>query len=200
MPKKRSEKYIRDTDTLRLIIDYRKFTDIDDCILAFNLLNRVTEKSKYICESINYYEHIAEKDILRELDFYLEAAKFIANYYSLIDRTSVEMLLSIPDESATYKNLMYRRIDFVTPKNFTLGFSKSSRELSIMHSRLYSMPVNDRILLISNAVNAYVKDKQDSGAFMQLSYSFLYEVIRAYRASENKEKIVDELCKLMNIY
>lgn len=193
------KKYIQDQSSLRIEVYYNKMRDIENGVIAYNIIkSKGYHQSEYISKAINYYDSV-EKDSneLAEFLFALRCMKFIKNYYGLSTKKSVQQLLSIGTDSATFDNILKRMLPNEVPKVSLLGFNKNDPESARLHQRLFEMEQNERMFFMLNAVERYVKDGMDSGAIMQLSFKMVHDSILEYEAAENKKEVVNNFYKLM---
>lgn len=185
--------------SLIIQLNYKTYRNIDKYALVYDLLNRVEGKSKYIIRAINYYNEVKDVTSMstREFDFFLRLRKNIINYYSLRNKDSVNVLLNLPDNSATYKQIKELKLKHKNPTIITLGFNKYEEESINCYLMLKELNPKERLIFIADAIVAFVLDNQDSGATMSLNYSFLYNLISDYRRTKNKEEFIDKTCEFL---
>lgn len=193
------KEYKQKTNTLRLLLMYSQFKDIDDVVFAFNVLqDKDYEKSVYIEKAIAHYD--ATKDDSAEITealFPVRCMNFIRSYYGVNSKKDVKNLLSLGVESTTYQNAKERMLKNEEPREGLLGFNRNKPEAVALHKRLFEMDVRPRIMLIAAAIKKYVMDGMDSAALMACSYKMVYDSINEYEASSNKMQVVDNFYNLL---
>lgn len=193
------KKYIQDTNTLRLLIMYSQFADVDDVVFAFNVLqDKDYEKSLYITKAINYFDKTQNDTFeLTEAFFPLRCMNFIRKYYGINTKKSIQELLALGPESETYLNACDRMLKAEAPRPGLLGFNKNTPEAVAMHDRLFQMEVRERIMLISTAIKKYVMDGMDSAALMACSYKLVHDTMDEYEQSDDKTAVVQHFYDLL---
>ena len=193
------KQYIQDTNTLRLLIMYSQFADVDDVVFAFNVLQyKDLEKSIYITKAINYYDKTQnDSSELTEAFFPIRCMGFVRKYYGVSTKKSVEELLSKGPESETYKNACERMLKNEVPRPGLLGFNKTAPEAVAMHNRLFQLEVRERIMLIATAIKKYVMDGMDGEIMAACAYKLVHDAIDEYTAAENKSIVVQHFYDLL---
>lgn len=184
--------------TLRILLDFEKFKNNADVDKAFNILQlKEKKKAQYILNAIRYYETLADPfSPMRKICFDLQCIDFIKTRYNLKTEEDISNLLECsPDE---YRKITAKIPEHKTPAKMLCGFTIGDKEAEEMHKRLFTLPVNDRIFLITSAVLAYVYDGYDPRAKAILAYRFLQTLIDTYR-KENKSILVSNLYQMMRI-
>lgn len=190
-----------DLRSLRLLLDFGKFRNNEVVNLAFNILCQNTKgKAAYITKAINHYDEVKEASLQKML-FDIKQIDFIKRQYDICDVEALKELLSIKKGSASYNSLLKRIPENKEPAKMLCGFSKDDQKAVEMHERLFKLPVNDRINLISQAVVRYVYDGYDPRAKAILAYTLLKNLIDEYqKASEEiKSVIVNDVFAIMTI-
>lgn len=193
------KEYIQDSNTLRLMIMYSQFADVNDVVFAFNVLrDKDFEKSLYITKAINYFDQKKGDSVeLTEAFFPIRCMNFIKSYYKIKSKKDIKALLESGTSSEIFENASNRMLKNEMPRPSLLGFKKTDPELSKMHNRLFQMDARPRILLIAQAIKKYVMDGKDSAALMACAYKLVHDAIMDYSKAGNKEMVVQIFYDLM---
>lgn len=186
------QKYIQNTQSLRLLLSFDKFSGNKEVVKAYNFLN-INDKGKamLITDAILYYDSLKVKDSAFDRAISdMRSLKCIKHIYSIECRDDLKKLLEQKPESKAYKYICRSIGTNKSPAKMLCGFSKDSDKSTKMHNRLFNLPVNERINLISAAVNKYVEDNKVPYFTEKLAFRFLRDVIDCYQMHPEKQEII----------
>lgn len=190
-----------DLSTLRLLLDFSKFSNNETVRMAYNILCLdVKGKAAYITKAVQHYDE-AKGTSLQKMLFDIKQIDFIRRQYDICNVEALKELLSVKRSSTVYNSLLKKTPVENEPRKMLCGFSKDDKEAVKIHERLFKLSVNDRINLISQAVVRYVYDGYDPRAKAILAYTLLKNLIDEYQNSsgETKNIIANDVFAFMSI-
>lgn len=156
-------------------------------------------KSEYLSKAIPHFDETQHYErSQRKVCCYLRCMKFIKSFYSLSDIQSVENLLSMGTDSATFADAEKRMLKGEEPRYSMLGFDRNDPEAVQTYKRLMEINASERAELISEAVRVYVEDGLDMSSLMKLSFRLVYQTIREYENAPDKRKVAEGFYALLS--
>lgn len=195
------KKYVQKTTSLRLLIKYDKHKETDSVILTFNVLqDKGRQKARYIMNAIEHADaHNGVSEAERDFLFTIRCFRFLKLYFNLKSKESIEELLEGGLESSAFKVSEEKMLGSEEPRTSLLGFNKSIPEEIKMHDRLFQLEPTDRIALICNSVEKYVKDGMDNEALTRIAFRSMHELFIQYDQSKNKSEVVQNVYDIIQM-
>lgn len=198
-----SEKYKHAGHSLSLTlpVNFLKLNTLEMVIEAYNyLLLKGRRKTTFIMDAIDYYDslpprnpHIAAFNDRRRI------AQEAKETYSLETKADIKKLLAVSPKTKKYATICSLAPDYEVPKKMLCGFRIGDPRAEDMHKRLCSLQVQDRIMLISKAVVAYVLDGNDEDLETVNIHRFVKDYITEYRNTKDKNTVIENMALMMGI-
>lgn len=198
MGRKKYEYQQTEVPTLRLALPFSKLAAFPEVAQAYTILSlKGRKKSDLIRTSIRYYDHFYGcNDDIRKAESVLNVARHSMDLYNINSKESLEKLLSTSLKTKKFKDIEEKSLHLIEVRKMLCGFPMGNEEAEAMHTRLFEMTMNERLLFISKAVMAYVMDGNDQESFDMLANSFVKDCIIDYH---NNPEILDSLTIILNL-
>ena len=200
--KKYEYSHIENVNTLRLTVSFEKLSSIDVVREAFYILGtKEKKKASYIYNAIVEHDKSAMKNIaLQKAISRCRIAGLLKETYPLDTLEDVKNLLSMEIESTDF-NILCNSIPVEQePRRMLCGFTIGNPETEDMHKRLFNLSVNERVMLISNAVVEYALKGFDKEMDKIMATKFLRDTIVEYNHSENKDAVANNFKLIVDFY
>ena len=201
MPRKKYEYTpVENVKTLRLSVNFGKLSLLDIVDEAYYILStKEKKKASYVLKAIMHYDESEgkNKSLQRTLQR-IRVAGVAKKLFEINTEEDARRLLSLSTDSREYKALVRSIPEYTTPTSVLFGFKIGDVLSEQLHTRLFNMSVNERIMLISNAVVEYVLDGLDPELDKIFATKFLVNSINEYNDSPNKDIVLNNFLLMIN--
>lgn len=192
-----------------LLLDFSKFEDFYVQEFAFDvLLTKGKKKSKYVCDCIEYYmkhggttvankEAKAKKDEISNCAFsqntdatlsFLRYLKRIADRYDLNTLIKIMNFFKMDMNSDEFQQIKNNTLPHPNHcRKMSLGFYKTDKEAANCFFLLINLSMNERVALISNAIQMYTQDMQDDIIAQYIENQVVVELITRCQSGTEEE-------------
>lgn len=191
---------VENVNTLRLTISFEKLDSIDVVKEAFYILQtKEKKKAAYICNAIAEYDKSTNqnKALLKAVSR-CRVASILKTLYPLETLEDAEKLLFVSLDSNEFKIICNAIPSEQRLKRMLCGFTIGNPETEKMHERLFNLSVNERVMLISNAVVEYALNGFDEKMDKIMAIKFLKDSIIEYHHSEDKDVVLNNFKLMVN--
>ena len=193
---------VENVNTLRLTISFEKLDSIDVVKEAYYILQTLEKKkAAYIYKAIVEYDKNSNKnkELLKAVSR-CRVAGLLKDMYHLDTIDDVKDLLSISLDSNDFMQICNSIPKEQKLRRMLCGFTIGNPETEKLHTRLFDMSVNERVMLISNAVVEYVLSGFDKNMDNIMAIKFLKNSIIEYNNSENKDAVANNFKLMVDFY
>lgn len=192
-----------------LLLDFSKFEDFYVQEFAFDVLaTKGKKKSKYVSDCLKYYfAHGGttttkmgggdKKDTLCNSAFsqnmdatfsFLRYLKRISEKYDLNSLPKIMDFFNMDMNSPKFQEIKENTLPHqFRSRKMSLGFYKNDKEAANCFNALIGITMNERIALISNAIQMYVQDMQDDIIAEYIENQIIVEMITSCQSGSKEE-------------
>lgn len=194
-------KNANNTTSLILPFNFAKISTVSSVIEAYNyLFAKGRRKSDFITTALKDYEQydVRNRDFDRFM-FRVRIAKKAKDLYQIRNKEKAKKLLSTPLDSDAFKEISDKVPETREPKKMLCGFDCNDPDAVIIHDKLCNLSVNERVLLVVNAVNTYVGAGKDEQLEEINVYRFVRDFIVEYNHyPEEQKEILNNFMSMIN--
>ncbi len=177
-------------NTLRLVLDFSRLSYLEVVRDAYDLLaTKERNKARTIAKAIEYYEaNLYKNQRINRAMAILNIAAQAKERYNLKTDTEIMDLLSIDLDSNRFRDINIRIPPSLQPKRMLCGFTSYDPKMEALHKRLFGLSMNERVMLVSNAITAYAVAAMDPEWEDMLIHKFIRDAIVQYQKYPMKRK------------
>ena len=221
-PGKKTKQDKNDNASFVLLLDFSKFEDFYVQEFAFDVLGtKGKKKSKFVCDCLKYYEahggitvtqqeEKAKRSELSNCAFsqntdatlaFLRYLKRIAERYDLNSILKIIDFFKMDMNSERFQQIKDNTLPhYYRSRKMSLGFYKRDKESATCFHKLINLSMNERIALVSNAIQMYTQDMQDEIIAKCIENQVVVELITRCQSGtkEENEARITEFTDLIN--
>ena len=181
---------VEGVNTLRLVLDFSRLGYLDVVCDAYSLLStKGKTKARTIAKAIEYYEaNLYKNQRISRAMAILDIASKAKERYNLKTDAELIDLLSVDLDSDRFRSINIRIPPSLQPRKMLCGFTYYDPKMEALHKRLFSLSMNERIMLVSNAITAYAVAAMDPEWEDMLIHKFIRDAIVQYQKYPMKRK------------